>query len=291
MYDAQLGRFANIDPLADMFTSYTPYHFTRNNPISRMDPTGMSDEEANPDEVWKANFFAESAAFGSNGGAYGESGAEESNDDCPTGDCEGDDTQGETISNGEGVVSPANDNDGDGFNNSQLALGVGGILYGTGEMAIYNSQFGYWLDSRGAYRSTSLLDKVFDPINKVWKYRQGVQGFRYGVQSAKKAASWFKLAGRYAGGLSLGLDYLDYRAGRISGEEAVTNSMWTGVGLFGGPVGFFVSGTYFVAKNTYGDAQAIRFQQSIGLKRANGTLSHPKLKGGGAARKSRNPKF
>ncbi len=41
-YDASLGRFMNIDPLADQFVSYTPYHFTHNNPTNLVDPTGMS---------------------------------------------------------------------------------------------------------------------------------------------------------------------------------------------------------------------------------------------------------
>ncbi|KOF04090.1 hypothetical protein OB69_03635 [Roseivirga seohaensis subsp. aquiponti] len=41
MYDATLGRFANIDPLADVETSWTPYRAFYDNPISYSDPSGL----------------------------------------------------------------------------------------------------------------------------------------------------------------------------------------------------------------------------------------------------------
>jgi RHS repeat-associated protein len=43
MYDAALGRFMTVDPLADTDHSIgiTPYHYTANNPILFVDPTGM----------------------------------------------------------------------------------------------------------------------------------------------------------------------------------------------------------------------------------------------------------
>ena len=43
MYQADLGRFTSVDPLSDFENqeSWTGYHYTLNNPISRIDPTGM----------------------------------------------------------------------------------------------------------------------------------------------------------------------------------------------------------------------------------------------------------
>ncbi len=43
MYDAQLGRFGQIDALADMSQSTSPYVFASNNPISINDPLGLKD--------------------------------------------------------------------------------------------------------------------------------------------------------------------------------------------------------------------------------------------------------
>jgi hypothetical protein len=40
-YDAQLGRFHQIDPLADLAPGINPYRFGFNNPISLNDPTGL----------------------------------------------------------------------------------------------------------------------------------------------------------------------------------------------------------------------------------------------------------
>jgi RHS repeat-associated protein len=43
-YDLALGRWMNIDPLAEHTHNKTPYHYCSNNPINRTDPTGMCDD-------------------------------------------------------------------------------------------------------------------------------------------------------------------------------------------------------------------------------------------------------
>ena len=45
-YDTALGRWMNVDPLAEQFPAWTPYHYVHNNPINLIDPTGMSAEES-----------------------------------------------------------------------------------------------------------------------------------------------------------------------------------------------------------------------------------------------------
>jgi hypothetical protein len=47
MYDPWLGRFNSVDPLADSAVSWNPYHYVRNNPLNRVDPTGLTDYELN----------------------------------------------------------------------------------------------------------------------------------------------------------------------------------------------------------------------------------------------------
>lgn len=45
-YDPQLGRWHAVDPVADEYTSYSPYNYTLNNPINNIDPNGMWVETA-----------------------------------------------------------------------------------------------------------------------------------------------------------------------------------------------------------------------------------------------------
>jgi len=40
-----IGRWHGVDPLAEAFYSFTPYHYVRNNPVKLFDPNGMADNE------------------------------------------------------------------------------------------------------------------------------------------------------------------------------------------------------------------------------------------------------
>ena len=52
-YDASLGRWMNIDPLADSFYEWSPYNFVYNSPLKFVDPTGMGPESTIVDENGK----------------------------------------------------------------------------------------------------------------------------------------------------------------------------------------------------------------------------------------------
>jgi RHS repeat-associated protein len=44
-YDASLGRWMNVDPLAEQFYDTSPYTYVSNNPLRYTDPTGMAQED------------------------------------------------------------------------------------------------------------------------------------------------------------------------------------------------------------------------------------------------------
>ncbi|WP_431471440.1 hypothetical protein I5168_07990 [Nonlabens sp. SCSIO 43208] len=46
-YDAALGRFMNVDLLAEIAYDLTPYHYVSNSPIWRIDPSGLTDYTIN----------------------------------------------------------------------------------------------------------------------------------------------------------------------------------------------------------------------------------------------------
>ena len=45
MYDAAVGRFTGVDPLADQFPGWSPYNYVMGNPVRLVDPDGMAPEE------------------------------------------------------------------------------------------------------------------------------------------------------------------------------------------------------------------------------------------------------
>src|SRR5690606_28435476 len=40
-YDPRISIFVSVDPLAEKYPNYTPYHYVHQNPVNLIDPTGM----------------------------------------------------------------------------------------------------------------------------------------------------------------------------------------------------------------------------------------------------------
>jgi RHS repeat-associated protein len=53
-YDASVGRWHGVDPLAEAYLTHSPYNHVRNNPISRFDPNGMNDVESMVRQAWNS---------------------------------------------------------------------------------------------------------------------------------------------------------------------------------------------------------------------------------------------
>jgi RHS repeat-associated protein len=42
-YDGRIGRWMQVDPLAEKYSAWSPYTYVRDNPLLRLDPTGLTD--------------------------------------------------------------------------------------------------------------------------------------------------------------------------------------------------------------------------------------------------------
>ena len=87
MYDAWLGRWNHVDPLAEIQSSLTPYRFGFNNPIRFNDPTGLYEGGSGTWNQDDPNFSNVLAYFGIVGDGDGDN---KDSEDCPNGDCDDD---------------------------------------------------------------------------------------------------------------------------------------------------------------------------------------------------------
>jgi RHS repeat-associated protein len=79
-YDPQLGRFMQVDPMADAQESWNPYHYSYNNPLLFVDPTGLlpkynwDTEEYEDDDgnviSWQDAFAAHGIGTGQDGDGW-----------------------------------------------------------------------------------------------------------------------------------------------------------------------------------------------------------------------------
>jgi RHS repeat-associated protein len=73
MYDAAIGKWNAVDPMADAYHAYTPYGYVRNNPMRLIDPNGMSDFDANGRDMFGNTEVQGGAMMGEGGFVSGKS--------------------------------------------------------------------------------------------------------------------------------------------------------------------------------------------------------------------------
>ena len=70
-YDAEVGRFLGVDPLAGKYPALNPYHYTMNNPLIYVDPDGRFIEFANGSTPEFRRNFANAVNYLNSNGAGG----------------------------------------------------------------------------------------------------------------------------------------------------------------------------------------------------------------------------
>ena len=235
MFDPSLGRWNSQDKLASIYFFKSPCSYAFNNPINFYDPNGLFvdnfsssnvgnwtedyEETSRKQQNKKRNETLLSGLYTNTKNNeeqtyYNQGNGNYSYTDYATVGTAYTANNGESYAGGYRVFEVemninlrVNAQNGGGFNNSEFALGSGGLIYGVGENLIANKRLGYWIGKNGKYYSGFT--------------GRGPNQFTGSRASALKASGVWKIAGRTAFVLGAGLStyngYSAYQLGDYAG--------------------------------------------------------------------------
>lgn len=254
-YDPSIGRFFNIDPMADEASQIhnSPYAYVLNNPVNMIDPTGMVAEELEEHSQSEQQQQAKNIK-----------------------------RHREALGNYEySFVSPA-------VYKIKLADGTVKIVnkkeykkaLKNGAKKVSNEEFNNsgCCGTEGSFETALAIQEAFNPPPSHGRcslcdgrseidYVGGSLIFaRIGKTSSLLAlnlsqfsdvaslatASQLRWFGRGAALLTVSIHYYRWRSGEISGSKFAQESAWTGIGVFGGGPGLILSSLYWFAGDVLG---------------------------------------
>ncbi len=226
LYDPQVGRWTQVDPLAIVYNSLTPYNYCENNPVMMIDPDGMASTynwDAKRYEDEKGN----EVSFDQVQQEYGIDQNEQN--DSNDGNKDGDNKEPQSQ---EPVKGSVNVN----WNAINTGLQVTDFI---GVGAAMGREIA--LDFR---MSTDLMNRIGMATNLKAIYRLGI------------TSKYLGLAGYFGSALGTALDYQKMKNGEISktrfGYNTVGTSLGIGIGIGIGTIpGAGVGATFFVAQQMY----------------------------------------
>jgi RHS repeat-associated protein len=231
-YDATLGRWHVVDPLGEAFSSFSAYHYVRNNPIRLYDPNGMADNDwIERQQAMDNEYIAQhDAMFNSimtgrsphgNNKKKRNAGAEEQIDDGEDG--EDASTGGGSDLNGNGVLR----NTGDALSYGAGAIGItqiGMIQYRSslsihskvGTFSSFASKYGTLGKVGGRLGYAGAGINLISNVGEVRSGEIGAGRFSYRLGSlgasicigAAIGGPWAAVGGAAVGGISTGFEYI-----------------------------------------------------------------------------------
>lgn len=244
-YDPALGRWMNVDPLAQEFYAWSPYNYTYNNPVNFIDPTGMGPETIYKDEM--GNTLANT-----NDGNNAIVVVANENKEAFKNELEntsvmlkdGARKNEEWISKyGEGMISEegakvqswAVEAMGHDSSYEGLTLATVGVGLAAGEDALKGSTFR--LFNKGG---SNFSPKI---------YSSGWNGGSVGrIKTYGFASKALNYAGKFLGAYSVGSTGVDLLQGKTSPLEGTVDMIYGLIGTFGGKKGAFISASYELGK-------------------------------------------